>query len=143
MIIKKRALVNYKPEQMYALVNDIEAYPQFLSWCAGAEILSHDNDQVCARLDISKGILKKSFSTINRLFPSHLIEIRLLDGPFKHLAGFWRFDEKPNGGCLVVFDLEFEWSSMALSAVFGPIFHTLAASLVQAFIKRAKDVYGK
>lgn len=142
VIVRKRKPVPYHAEQIYDLVNHVRAYPDFLPWCAGSKVLSETDDEVCARLDIAKGGLKKSFSTRNLLYPHHMIEIRLIDGPFKHLEGFWRFQSQASGGCLIVFDLNFEWASPVLSGVLGPIFHSLSAGLVDAFAERAKAVYG-
>jgi len=128
---------------MYSLVRDIEAYPQFLPWCTQAKILSQDQDQVRATLWLSKGGVDKAFTTCNRHQVNKMIEIRLVEGPFKCLEGFWRFDALGDAGCKVSLDIAFEFSSRMLSLVVGPVFSQVANSLVDSFQKRAVQVYGK
>lgn len=141
--IHKSALVPYTPAEMFALVDAIDAYPQFLPWCAGARVLSRSADEVRASIDISKGGVNKTFTTLNRNQPDKMIEMRLLEGPFSRLEGFWRFDPLGEAGCKVCFDLEFEFASRMLGLVVGPVFSQIANTLVDAFEKRAADVYGK
>ena len=139
--VKKVKVVPYSPAQMYALVNDIKSYPQFVPWCQRSELLIENEDELHARLHFSGGGFEKSFTTCNRLQKDKMIELRLIDGPFRHLEGFWRFDEHEDGGCQVVLDLEFEFSNKLLSLAFGPFFHQVANSLVDAFSKRAEEIY--
>ena len=134
--------VPYCVEDMYELVNRIEAYPDFLPWCDASIIHHRDEDAVKASLVIAAGGIKKSFTTHNLLQKNKMIEIRLVDGPFKHLEGFWRFD-KEEEGCKISLDLEFEFSTRWLSMSLGPIFHQLTSSLVDAFYKRAQTLHGK
>jgi ribosome-associated toxin RatA of RatAB toxin-antitoxin module len=122
-------------------VNAIEQYPQFIPWCVGSEVLLHNNDEIHARLKFEKGGVSKSFSTVNRLSPHKMIEIRLLDGPFKHLEGFWRFDPLDNGGSRVTLDLNFEFATKIVGMMVGPFFQQIASSLVDAFTERAYEVY--
>lgn len=140
-IISKSALVSYTPEQMYQLVDDIEAYPAFLPWCGDATILSRDNNTVEASLFISHSGLNKTFSTRNSNFPYEKIEMRLLDGPFKHLEGVWIFEPLGDAACKVSLNLDFEFSSKIIGLTLGPIFNKMANSLVDAFIQRADSVY--
>ena len=140
--INKSIVVPYSPAQMYALVNAIEDYPQFLPFCESSEVHSRTDDEVKASLVLSGFGVHKSFTTLNRLQHNKMIEIILLDGPFKHLEGFWRFDATSKTQSRVSLDLEFETSGM-FSFAFGPVFHQMANSLVDAFDKRAQDVYGK
>ena len=141
--ISKSALVPYTPEQMYRLVQEIEAYPQFLPWCPRAEILSRDTDEVRATLWLSKGGVEKAFTTCNRHQNNKMIEIRLVEGPFKCLEGFWRFDALGDSGCKVSLDIAFEFSNRMLSMVVGPVFNQVANSLVDSFQKRAAEIYGR
>lgn len=141
--INKSALVPYTPQEMYSLVRDIEAYPQFLPWCTQARILSQDQDEVRATLWLSKGGVDKAFTTSNRHQVNKMIEIRLVEGPFKCLEGFWRFDALGDRGCKVSLDIAFEFSSRMLGLVVGPVFNQVANSLVDSFQKRAVQVYGK
>jgi ribosome-associated toxin RatA of RatAB toxin-antitoxin module len=142
-VIKKKAEVNYTPAEMYELVNDIEKYPEFLPGCQTTTILSRDLDEVRAKIHLAKGGMQHAFSTVNRLQHNKMIEVRLLEGPFKHLEGFWRFDEKENGGCILSFDMEFIFSNMILDMTVGPILKNIADSFLEAFCKRAEELYGK
>ncbi len=128
---------------MYQLVDDIEHYHQFLPWCSSTTVISRDEDEVRARINISKAGFNKSFATCNRLQHNKMIEMRLLEGPFKHLEGYWRFDALADDACKVTLDLQFEFSSKIIGATFGPIFGQIASGMMDAFMKRAKQVYGK
>jgi len=141
-VINKSALVPYSPAQMFALVDDIEAYPEFLPWCKRARILSRTEDEVRATIELSKGGVEKAFTTCNRNQKNKMIEMRLVEGPFKRLEGFWRFDALGEDGCKVSLDLEFEFASRMLGMVVGPVFSQVANSLVDSFQQRAVDVYG-
>lgn len=141
--VKKSKIVSYTPAQMYALVNDVKRYPEFVPWCQRSELLSENEDEIRAKLHFSGGGFEKSFTTCNRLQKDKMIELRLVDGPFRHLEGFWRFDHTDNGGCNIILDLEFEFSNKLLSLAFGPFFHQVANSLVDAFTKRADEIYGE
>ena len=141
--ISKSALVPYTTQEMYSLVRDIEAYPEFLPWCTQAKILLRDQDEVRATLWLSKGGVDKAFTTRNRHQNNKMIEIRLVEGPFKCLEGFWRFDPLGDTGCKVSLDIAFEFANRMLSLVVGPVFNQVANSLVDSFQKRAVDVYGK
>jgi ribosome-associated toxin RatA of RatAB toxin-antitoxin module len=127
---------------MFALVDGIEAYPEFLPWCKSTRILSRSEDEVRATIELSKGGVEKAFTTCNRNQKNKMIEMRLIEGPFKRLEGFWRFDALGDDGCKVSLDLEFEFASRILGMVVGPVFSQIANSLVDAFQQRAVDVYG-
>lgn len=141
--IHKSALVPYSAVQMFALVDDIEAYAQFLPWCRSSTVLSRGEDEVRATIEIAHGSLRKAFTTRNRLQQGKMIEMRLEEGPFHHLEGFWRFDILDERACKVSLDLDFEFSSKLVGMAMGPIFSQIANSLVDAFTKRAVQVYGK
>ncbi len=141
--IHRHAIVPYSPAQMFALVDDVPSYPEFLPWCGAARELHRDEDEVEASVEIAKGSLRKTFTTRNRLQKDKMIEMRLVSGPFKHLEGFWRFDALGDGqACKVSLDLDFEFANRLLSMAVGPVFHAIANSLVDAFVQRARDVYG-
>jgi ribosome-associated toxin RatA of RatAB toxin-antitoxin module len=142
-VLKKSMEVLYAPSEMYDLVNDIERYPDFLPGCQTATILNRTEDEVRATIHLSKGGIQHSFSTVNRLLHNKMIEVRLLEGPFKHLEGFWRFDEIDNGGCLLSFDLDFVFSNRLLDITVGPILKNITSSFVDAFRLRAEAIYGK
>ena len=141
--INKSALVPYSPAEMFALVDDIDAYPEFLPGCRRTQVHSRSDDEVRATIELSMGGVEKAFTTCNRSQQNKMIEVRLIEGPFKHLNGFWRFDALGEDGCKVSFDLEFEFASRVLGAVVGPVFSQIAHSLVDSFMKRALQVYGK
>ncbi len=140
--INKSALVPYSAAQMYALVDDIDAYREFLPWCSHSEELDRSDDEVEARLDIAHSGIRKSFTTRNHLQKDRQIEIQLVEGPFQKLHGVWRFEPLGDAGSKVILELEFEFSSKLLSMTFGPLFNMIAGSLMDSFIQRAKQVYG-
>lgn len=141
--INRSALVPYSPAEMFALVDDIDAYPEFLPGCRRTQVLSRSADEVRATIELSKGGVEKAFTTCNRIQRNKMIEVRLVEGPFKRLNGFWRFDPLGEQACKVSLDLEFEFASRVLGMVVGPVFHQIANSLVDSFLKRAVEVYGK
>lgn len=141
-IIQRNALVPYTARQMFELVNDIEDYPRFLLWCKKSHISHKTEQEMEATLDISWSGIHKSFTTRNYLQPFEQIEITLVKGPFKHLIGKWHFTAIGDKGCKVHLDLEFEMGAGFVDRVFQPIFNHIANSLVDAFCKRAVDVYG-
>jgi ribosome-associated toxin RatA of RatAB toxin-antitoxin module len=140
--IKRAALVPYSAKEMYDLVNDIGAYPQFLPWCKESDILSSSEDEIRARLHLAWMGVEKSFTTCNRLQPHKMIEIGLIDGPFHHLQGFWRFTDIEDKGARIQFDLNFQFSNTLLDKMIGTVFTQIANNLVEAFCKRAIDLYG-
>ncbi len=140
--VNKSALVPYSAEQMFKLVDDVSSYHQFLPWCSASKELKREDDVVEGSVTISKGGVNKTFVTRNYLQKNKMIEIKLLDGPFKYLQGFWRFDEIKEDACKVSLDLEYEFSSKLLSMVVGPVFNQIANTLVDSFVKEAKSVYG-
>lgn len=141
-IVHEVLVMPYSVADMYKLVDEIEKYPEFLPWCKGSEILYRDEDEVHAKLVLSGGGFQKSFTTCNRLQANKMIEIKLLDGPFRQLEGFWKFEPQPDNGCQVTLDLQFEFINKLLDLAFGPVFHQVASTLVEAFSKRAEQMYG-
>ncbi|RUO80507.1 ubiquinone-binding protein [Idiomarina tyrosinivorans] len=140
--IERSALVSYTPEQMFELVNDIESYPQFVPGCVGASVQQDNGGSKVATLDIAKAGIKKSFTTRNTLMRPERIDMTLVDGPFKSLGGGWQFVALGDEGCKIVFKLEFEFASKLLGMAFGKIFNEITAKMVEAFVKRANQVYG-
>lgn len=142
-VVNKSALVPYTAAEMYDLVNDIESYPEFLPWCKTSTVLQRSDDEVRASLELARGGIQKTFTTHNRLQRNKMIEMRLVDGPFRQLEGFWRFQELNAENSKVMLDMEFEFSSKLLSMTVGPVFSQITNSLVDAFTHRAIQVYGK
>ena len=142
-VITRSAYTPYAPFQIFDLVNDIEAYPSFLPWCRHSKIISKTDDIVHASLDLAKGGIHHVFSTKNRLKQGESIAIELIDGPFKHLEGYWQFNVGDNGGCHIQLDMDFELSNRLVGMILGPIFTQISESLVDAFCQRAHVIYGK
>ena len=141
--VNRSALVPYSATEMYGLVDDIEAYQEFLPWCKTSVVLSRDEDEVHGKIQLARGGINKSFTTCNRVQKNKMIEMRLVEGPFHHLEGFWKFDSLAEDSCKVSLVLEFEFSNKLIGLTFGPVFSQIANSLVDAFCKRATDIYGK
>jgi len=140
--ISKSAIVPFSPQQMYELVNNINDYPLFLNWCEDATILNQSDDQITASVKINKGGLKQTFITENSLKPFRLIEIQLLDGPFEQLSGEWRFEPLGENAAKIFLDLKFVFKSKLLDISLSPIFTKIANSQLDAFVARAKKIYG-
>jgi ribosome-associated toxin RatA of RatAB toxin-antitoxin module len=142
--IKRSALVHYSPAEMYSLVNDVAAYPKFLPWCKSSKVISESDTEMIASVEISRGALKKAFTTKNILHNNRKIEITLVDGPFKTLHGAWSFTPlKRDDACKIELDLVFQFDSGLVSVAARPVFTQIANSLVEAFSKRAVKVYGE
>ena len=139
--ISKHALVPYSASQMFALVNDIDSYDQFLPWCSESTVLEKTDHEIKASLNIAYGSLNKSFTTLNILTPDSKMEMKLVDGPFKKLHGEWLFTQLGEDGCKVSLDLEFEFKSKIVDITMGPVFSQIANTLVDSFSERAKDIY--
>jgi ribosome-associated toxin RatA of RatAB toxin-antitoxin module len=140
-VVQKSALVKFSAQQMFDLVNDIEAYPLFLPWCSGSRIIKRDDDVVEAEIVIAKGGFRKAFSTRNKIDHGGRITVSLLDGPFSYLEGVWNFMPLREDASKISLDLEFEMSSKLASLAFGTVFHQICNTMVSAFTSRAKDVY--
>lgn len=141
-VIDRSALVRHSPEQMFDLVRDVQSYPEFLSWCSGAEVLSEDGNEQLAALEVSIAGLKQRFTTRNRLDCPRALEMRLEQGPFRELKGSWRFEKIGGEGCRVSLRLEFEIDNRLLAAAFGRGFARVADRLVDDFTARADEVHG-
>lgn len=133
----------FTAEQMFSLVDDIPKYSGFLPWCRSTTVLERDDTEVKACIDIAKAGIHKSFTTRNQNHRPNRIEMSLIEGPFKHLEGLWRFDSLNDRACKVSLDIEFEFSNKLLEKTIGPIFGHICNTLVEAFVKRAQEVYGK
>jgi ribosome-associated toxin RatA of RatAB toxin-antitoxin module len=140
--ISRSALVMYSVEQMYQLINDVLAYPQFLPDCSDSKIISENGNEMTAALLVSKGGLKKWFTTKNTLVNNHEVQLSLIDGPFKKLEGSWQLTALSEDACKISLQLEYEFSNRMFDLAFGRVFNGLANNMVQAFTQRAKDVYG-
>lgn len=140
--VNRSALVPHSAEQMFSLVADIESYPDFLPWCTAAVIQSANGDVVEATLELNKSGVTKSFTTRNTLQRPEAIELALVGGPFRHLAGGWRFQPLGDEGCKVSLELEFAFESRMTDILFGQVFEDICNALVDAFTRRAGEIYG-
>ncbi|PUA27522.1 MAG: ubiquinone-binding protein [Cellvibrio sp. 79] len=139
--VERSALVHYSAQQMFDLVNDIEAYPQYMEGCVGAKILARGDDWLEARLDLSKAGVTQSFITRNQLQAPYKMNMQLVDGPFNYLRGVWQFTPLNEQACKVSFLLEFEMKSRLLGMAVGKLFEAVGAKQVDALCARAKQIY--
>ena len=140
--IDRSALLPYPAIRLFDLVNDIEAYPEYMKGCVGAEILHRDTDMVEARLDLAQVGISQSFSTRNTHQPPELIHLELLEGPFEHFAGRWQFRELGDEACKVSLYLEFRMNSRLLGAAAARLFEMVAREQIEAVSARAERLYG-
>jgi len=134
----KSVLIWYTPEEMYRLVTDVDQYVQFLPWCSHSKVLKFTEHEMDAEVGI--GLV-----THNTHVENHEVQMKLVKGPFSKLDGTWTFDpvgDNSQRACKVTLSLEYGFASATLAAVVGPVFDKIAASLVDAFVKRAEQVYG-
>ena len=143
MKIDRSEHVPYSPDQMFDLVNDIEAYPEFLEWCLAAKVENRFDRGLEATIDIGFRGVNKSFATRNRLDRPHRIDMELLSGPFSHLEGAWIFSGTAGVGSEVRLVLNFQVTRSPFSRVFALLFEDLVRSQIKAFSARAKELYGE
>lgn len=127
---------------MYALVSDLEAYPQFLPGCTGSSVLEREAGSLLASLSLSKGPFKASFTTRNVLDPPRGMTMDLVDGPFSSLRGEWTLLPLGENGCRIELRVNFEFASATRDLLLGPAFELTCGGLVDAFVSRAKKLYG-
>ena len=140
-LVEKSVLLAFSAEQMFALVDNVAEYPQFLPWCGGTSVTVLDENKIRATVHINYHHVKQSFTTENIREKPSSIDITLLDGPFKHLDGSWHFIALSPTACKIAFRLNYEFSNKLLEKVVGPVFHYIASTFVEAFIKRAEVMY--
>ncbi|HWH74291.1 MAG TPA: type II toxin-antitoxin system RatA family toxin [Methylibium sp.] len=142
--VHKSVLIWYSPEEMFSLVTDVESYPKFLPWCDRAMVLERDERGMKAQVGIAFGGIHQTFTTRNEHVPGREVRMHLVDGPFSRLDGVWKFIPLGAGGqraCKVDLELCYGFDSVALATLVGPVFDRIAASLVDAFVKRAETIY--
>ncbi len=132
----------YAAEQMYVLVEDVESYPDFLPWCGDAVLHWRDGDVLEGSVEMHIAGLRRSFRTRNRMREYEAIDMELVDGPFSHLSGGWQFKALDDLGCKVSLEVEFEVKSRTTYRLLGRYFEDICNSLVDAFVRRANDIYG-
>ena len=139
--VRRSALIAQPPQRMFALINDIESYPQFLPWCSSAHVQSRTDREIIATVGVRRGVLNSKFTTRNELTADRRICMRLVSGPFKTLDGEWTLtpvDLPQQPGCRVDLLLRFSFANRLTAMVFEPLFEETAASLVDAFVTRAR-----
>ena len=144
-VIEKTVLLTHSAAQMYGLVTDVASYPAFLPWCSDGAVLKVHEDGVTAKVGMSLAGFKHDFVTRNVQKLNERLEMTLVDGPFSHLDGRWTFKDlgtPDEPACKVTFDLSYDFSSVILARLVGPVFDKIAASLVDAFVHRAATLYG-
>jgi ribosome-associated toxin RatA of RatAB toxin-antitoxin module len=141
--VKKTANVPYTAEQMYALVNDIESYPEFLTWCTDAKVYNRKDDSLTATVSLATGKIKQTFTTENMMQAGRRIDVKLISGPFNYLNGYWKFQNTADNYCHIELKMEFEFKNKVLKFALNAVFNKFMNSLVGSFSKRARKVYGQ
>lgn len=144
----EKRVVPYTPEQMYALIADVEDYPEFLPWCAACRIRSRKaapegREVMDADLVVSFKVFRERFGSRVTLDPvRRIIDVAYLEGPFRYLNNHWRFNAAADGGCEIDFFVDFEFRSRMLQTVVGAVFNEAMQRIVRAFERRADEIYG-
>lgn len=140
--VNRTARVPFTPAQMFALVDDVERYPEFVPWVAGAQLLDRRENEVTARLEMERAGVREKFTTRNTLQPPNLIQLTLIEGPFKLLDGRWSFDSIQDRGTRIGLSIRFEFANPLTALLLSRSFEKSCAELVDAFVARARKVYG-
>jgi ribosome-associated toxin RatA of RatAB toxin-antitoxin module len=138
--IRRSAIVRHSPEQMFDLVNDVDAYPRRFAWCAGVQVRDRKETSLTARLELRLGAFTQSFTTRNTLDPPQRIDMQLVEGPFRSLHGGWTFMALGESGCKIAFALDFDYSGL-MGAVLRSGFQKLADRMVDEFCREADRTY--
>ena len=144
--VHKSVLIWHSAAEMFALVTDVASYPQFLPWCDQASVVDEDANGMTAKVGLSLAGLKQSFTTRNTHVQDSKVSLKLVSGPFSKLEGHWDFTPVGQAGekaCKIEFSLRYDFDNAVLAALVGPVFDKIAGSLVDAFVKRAAQVYGE
>lgn len=139
--VRRSALLPYSTGQMYGLVADVLRYPEFLPWCTGARILADEGEFVTVSLGLQRGLARGSFTTRNRLVPERSVEMRLVEGPFSLLEGRWEFAPIQEAGSRAELLVRFETRGILGGIALGPAFEQICNQMVDAFARRAHQVY--
>src|ERR1700722_15720774 len=140
-VVERSALVTNTAAQMFALVNDVARYPEFLPWCVGARVEEVSPTERIAALRVSRGVLQTDFTTRNTLVQDAQIHMQLMHGPFRDLIGEWRFEAIGTRGSRVHFRVEFQFKNRLTATAFNAIFESLCGTIVDAFVLRAQQIY--
>jgi ribosome-associated toxin RatA of RatAB toxin-antitoxin module len=138
--VKRSALVNKPPAELFALINDIESYPQFLPWCTHARVLSRTPTEIVATIGVRQGALHGEFTTRNTLETNRSVQLQLVSGPFRTLEGEWRLAPIEPDGCRVELSMRFAFAHRLTALLFEPKFAATIGSLLDAFVARARSL---
>lgn len=144
--VHKSVLIWFSAEEMFALVTDVPSYPEFLPWCDHASVLAIEEGGMKAEVGIAFSGIRQTFTTRNRHVPGREVRMGLVDGPFSHLDGHWKFialGDATQRACKVELELHYSFKNAALATLVGPVFDRIASSLVDAFVKRAEHIYAE
>lgn len=144
--VHKSVLIWYSPQEMYSLVTGVAEYPKFLPWCDHARVIEENEAGATAEIGISFGGIRQTFTTRNTHVAGRQVGMQLVKGPFSKLEGQWNFLPVGQGeqrACKVELTLHYGFSNATLGKLVGPVFDKIAGSLVDAFVKRAQQVYGE
>jgi ribosome-associated toxin RatA of RatAB toxin-antitoxin module len=142
--VKRMLQVPFTVQQMYDLINDIEAYPQFLPWCKTTTVHSRADTELEATLCIAKGPISHTITTLNTMQPHQIINMQYKAGPFKSCVSSWQFITNAQGtGCTVVFEINYEFKSKLSALTLEPVFQPITNTLIDAFYQRAVTIYGR
>jgi ribosome-associated toxin RatA of RatAB toxin-antitoxin module len=135
--VRKSVIVDHGAAEMFALVDDVEAYPRFLPWCSGVEVLERTPELTHARIAIDFRGVKSGLTTMNRKRAPEWMRLELVEGPFERLHGQWRFHPLGPSGCRVEFELDYALASRAIDVLLAPVFDHIVETLVERFVERA------
>ena len=141
-VVEKSVLIARSAQQMFDLVDDVEAYPLFLPWCSQTRVEFRDACKTVATLHISYLSVNSHFTTENDKDVPYRMHLKLVDGPFRRLEGLWLFKPLADEACKIEFRLCYEFSSKLFEKIIGPVFGQIANTFVDAFVRRADGVYG-
>lgn len=140
--ISRTAIVEHRAADLYAIVEDVASYPRFLPWCLAADVLERSESATLARLAVGIRALRQSFTTRNANHAPESIDIRLVEGPFRHFHARWEFVPLAERATRIMFRMEYEFSNAAVATALGPLFAHIADSMVEAFLRRADERHG-
>lgn len=140
--LHREVILPYSAQQMYELVNDVAAYPEFLPWCRSAQILQCSRDEMLASIEVVASGVSKSFTTRNELVPYQKIDMELVNGPFKNFSSIWQFDMIDQEHCRVTLDMSFQFSNRLMAILLEKVFNRAAQKMTDAFSQRANELYG-
>jgi len=142
MNVSRSALLPYNVRQMYDVIADVRSYPAFLNWCNGMDVISESDQEIVAKLLISYGKLNFSFTTRNVMVENHSVAMSLVEGPFSSLNGQWSLQQLDKSACKVSLEMDFNFENAITQKLFGRVFQSVIAAQLDAFQKRAEQLYG-